>query len=76
MMRSIEPMPELDGFLLRPGWQAHSACRGQDIRGFFPEGTALSLETRPHVCELLGLCGMPELCSREPIVEGSVGWDL
>jgi WhiB family redox-sensing transcriptional regulator len=37
---------ELDAFMRRPGWQARSACRGLDIRGFFPEGTAISLETR------------------------------
>ena len=45
MMQSVNALPDLGNFLRRPDWRARSACRGQDIRGFFPDGRALGLET-------------------------------
>jgi WhiB family redox-sensing transcriptional regulator len=49
MMQSVDALPDLGDLVARPTWQADAACRDYDLNGFFPEGTAISPETR-RVC--------------------------
>ena len=37
IMRSVEPLPDLNDLVRRPSWQRYAACRGQGIEEFFPE---------------------------------------
>ena len=44
MMQSVAILPDVGDLLRRPRWQAGSACRDEDMNGFFPQGTGISSE--------------------------------
>ena len=41
-VQSVDLLPEVGDLLRRASWQARSACRGQDMKWFFPDGTGTS----------------------------------
>ena len=49
MVQSVGAFPDLGDFLTLSELASRAACRDHDLKGFFPEGTAISLETR-RIC--------------------------